>query len=33
MNYKIVFTKRAVRDISKLEPEIKEKPGVQKFPS
>jgi len=27
MNYKIVFTKRAVRDISKLEPEIKEKLG------
>ena len=27
MNYKIVFTKRAMRDISKLEPEIKEKIG------
>ena len=27
MNYKIVFTKRAMRDISKLEPEIKEKLG------
>jgi mRNA interferase RelE/StbE len=27
MNYKIVFTKRATRDISKLEPEIKEKLG------
>jgi len=27
MNYKIVFTKRAMRDISKLEPEIKEKMG------
>ena len=27
MNYKIVFTKRAMRDIPKLEPEIKEKMG------
>jgi mRNA interferase RelE/StbE len=27
MNYKIVFTKRAMKDISKLEPEIKEKLG------
>jgi mRNA interferase RelE/StbE len=27
MNYKIVFTRRAAKDISKLEPEIKEKLG------
>jgi len=27
MNYKIVFTSRATRDISKLEPEIKDKIG------
>jgi mRNA interferase RelE/StbE len=27
MDYKIVFTKRAMRDISKLEPEVKEKIG------
>lgn len=27
MNYKIVFTRRAMRDISKLEPEVKEKVG------
>jgi mRNA interferase RelE/StbE len=27
MNYKIVFTRRAAKDISKLEPEIKEKIG------
>jgi len=27
MNYKIVFTKRAARDISKLEPEVKENIG------
>jgi len=27
MDYKIVFTNRAMRDISKLEPEIKEKMG------
>jgi mRNA interferase RelE/StbE len=27
MDYKIVFTRRAARDISKLEPEVKEKIG------
>ena len=27
MNYKIIFTIRATKDISKLEPEIKEKNG------
>jgi mRNA interferase RelE/StbE len=27
MDYKIVFTKRAMRDISKLEPKVKEKIG------
>lgn len=27
MDYKIVFTKRTMKDISKLEPEIKEKRG------
>jgi mRNA interferase RelE/StbE len=27
MNYKIVFTRRATKDISKLQPEIKEKIG------
>jgi mRNA interferase RelE/StbE len=27
MNYKIVFTRRAAKDISKLEPEVKEKIG------